>query len=118
MSELPGIDVKAMKARLLDRRRELGELLDRTAEDRQVVELDQTRVGRLSRMDALQSQAMSLETTRRRRAELQRIDAALRRMDEDEYGFCLGCGEAIAAKRLELDPAISVCIDCAAGSRY
>ena len=117
MSELPGVDLKVMKARLLDRRQELGDLLDRTAEARQVVELDQTRVGRLSRMDALQSQAMSLETTRRRRVELQRIDGALRRMDTDDYGFCLGCGEAIAAKRLDLDPAISVCIDCAAGSQ-
>ncbi len=117
MSEVPGVDLKIMKTRLRDRRAELGDLLERTAEARQVVELDQTRVGRLSRMDALQSQAMSLETTRRRRVEIQRIHGALRRMDEGEYCLCLGCGEAIATKRLTLDPAIAVCIDCASGSR-
>jgi len=79
----------------------------------QTVELDQTRVGRLSRMDAMQAQAMSIETGRRRRRKLLQIDAALRRIAEDEYGFCQECGEDIAAARLEVDPTVMLCIVCA-----
>ncbi len=77
------------------------------------VKLDQSAVGRLSRMDALQVQAMSQETNRRRALELQRICAALKRLAAGEYGYCLTCDEPIARGRLEFDPAVTLCIDCA-----
>jgi len=80
------------------------------------VELDQTCVGRLSRMDALQGQAMSRERDRRRQIELQKIAAALRRIEAGDYGDCVRCGEEIAIRRLELDPATPLCIDCASKS--
>ena len=70
-------------------------------------------VGRLSRMDAMQGQAMAEEVKRRRDQELARIEAAFERMQEDEFGFCLNCGEEIAEKRLILDPSISLCSKCA-----
>lgn len=79
----------------------------------QAVELDQTRVGRLSRMDAMQAQAMSIETGRRRRQKLLQIEAALKRIEEDEYGYCQECGEDIAPERLEADPTALFCITCA-----
>jgi DnaK suppressor protein len=113
MSDTPEIDLRAAKRRLLARQRELLRLVEASVEARRPVELDQTRIGRLSRMDALQSQAMSVETDRRRRVELRRIDAALGRIAAGDYGFCVGCGETIALKRLDLDPATPVCIDCA-----
>lgn len=78
-----------------------------------VVELDQTRVGRLSRMDALQGQAMSQERERRRVIQLQKIGAALKRIEHDDYGYCAECGEEIAFKRLEFDPATTLCFNCA-----
>jgi DnaK suppressor protein len=78
------------------------------------VELDQTRVGRVSRIDAMQSQAMSVAAAGRREQEIGRIDAALRRMDEGEYGYCLECGQEIGAARLEIDKAASHCVKCAA----
>lgn len=113
MNDTPEIDAAAAKARLLTRREELLRLTEASAEARRPVELDQARVGRLSRMDAMQSQAMSVETDRRRQIEVRRIDAALTRLDDGEYGFCASCGEAIALKRLEFDPATPVCIGCA-----
>ena len=79
----------------------------------QTVELDQARVGRLSRMDAMQAQAMSKETGRRRRQKLIQIEAALRRIDENDYGICQECGEDIATARLEFDPTMLLCIECA-----
>jgi DnaK suppressor protein len=86
-----------------------------TSGEREPVELDQQAVGRLSRMDALQVQAMAQETSRRRKMQLRRITAALARIGEGEFGYCLECGEEIAARRLELDPTAPLCIDCATG---
>ncbi len=80
-----------------------------------VVQLDQQAVGRLSRMDALQNQAMAKAQQSRRDVNARRLTAALSRIDEDEYGYCEDCGEDIARKRLELDPAASKCISCASG---
>lgn len=107
------VDIESMKARLIERRDELAHLAEGAAEAREPVELDQTRVGRLSRMDALQSQAMSLETDRRRQVALRRIEAALSRIEEGEFGYCIQCGEPIARRRLELDPTSPNCIACA-----
>ncbi|MEM7190924.1 MAG: TraR/DksA C4-type zinc finger protein [Pseudomonadota bacterium] len=86
-----------------------------TEDDRAPVELDQVSVGRLSRMDALQQQAMAQAQSRRRAGRLKAIAAALKRMEEDEFGWCQSCGEAIAIGRLELDPTASQCISCATG---
>ncbi|MEM7057170.1 MAG: TraR/DksA C4-type zinc finger protein [Pseudomonadota bacterium] len=85
-----------------------------TEEDRAPVALDQTQVGRLSRMDALQQQAMAEAQSRRRAVRLKAIDAALRRIDQDEFGWCDECGEEIPLGRLNLDPCAVRCVDCAA----
>lgn len=106
-------DISRFRARLEERRAELKALSADSAAARKPVELDQQSVGRLSRQDALQQQAMAKAQETRRAAELKRIDAALKRMDEDEYGWCAECGEAIAAKRLEIDPTTAYCAACA-----
>ncbi|KPK51779.1 MAG: hypothetical protein AMS22_10340 [Thiotrichales bacterium SG8_50] len=77
------------------------------------VELDQTRVGRVSRIDAMQAQAMSVAAIGRREQEIARIDDALARIGEGEYGYCLECGQEIDPARLEIDPAASHCVNCA-----
>ena len=79
------------------------------------VELDQQAIGRLSRMDALQNQAMAKAGHARRQAQRTRLKAALARMDEGEFGYCEDCGDEIAQGRLELDPAATRCISCANG---
>lgn len=89
---------------------------DSIAQDSQkTVELDQQSVGRLSRMDALQQQAMAKATQARRGQQSLRIDAAFARMEDGEYGYCTDCGEDIPLKRLELDPTVPTCVTCAAG---
>ena len=77
------------------------------------LELDQGRVGRLSRMDAMQQQEMSRAASRRIEVERQRIEAALDRLRSDEYGYCIICGDDIAAGRLRFDPSVPTCITCA-----
>lgn len=85
------------------------------AQGQSVVTLDQQAVGRLSRMVALQSQAMAKAEQARRDTEKTKLLAALRRIDEGEFGYCEACGDAIAPKRLALDPGARLCISCASG---
>lgn len=76
------------------------------------VTLDQTSVGRLSRMDALQSQQMAIEVQRRKEQLLTRIEGALRRIDKGEFGECFECGDDISLARLQVDPTVTRCIRC------
>jgi len=100
-----------IKARLADLREDdaLG------ASGQATVGLDQQAIGRLSRMDALQNQAMSNANSARRKVERQRLLAALARIEIGTFGYCEDCGEEIAKGRLDLDPAALKCIDCANG---
>ncbi len=113
MTARPTRDAKKIRQRLEQERDELLALSESAADERRPVELDQQSVGRLSRMDAMQVQAMAQSVEARRRARLPLIEAALRRLDEGEYGFCTDCGERIPAKRLAIDPTIARCVDCA-----
>jgi DnaK suppressor protein len=98
---------------LLALKAELEDLSEMSGEARAVVELDQNSVGRLSRIDALQGQAMAQASERHRRANIQKIEGALSRLESGDYGYCVECGEEIAEKRLEADPAAAFCIRCA-----
>ena len=113
---MSGMDIDTVRHRLTALKADLEAVEAAAAEGRATVELDQTRVGRLSRLDALQGQAMALATARRRRMEIAKIDAALDRIDAGDYGYCLKCDEPIGEKRLKLDPAAALCVDCARGA--
>ena len=97
---------------LISLREEIEQLLRDSREAADTVALDQSKVGRLSRMDALQAQQMAQETARRRQLQLQKIDSALRRMEGADYGYCLKCGEDIGVARLNFDPASIRCMGC------
>lgn len=77
------------------------------------VQLDQQKVGRLSRMDAMQMQAMAKAEDERARILLKQIEAALARIERGTYGLCARCGEDIASARLEAAPATPFCQACA-----
>ncbi len=113
MDDRTDIDLLAVKQTLEMQRATLQRESVATAENRQPVALDQQSVGRLSRMDALQMQAMAQAQERRRRLNLQKIEAALKRLEAGDYGYCVACGEEIAAKRLAVDGTVARCIDCA-----
>jgi len=107
------MDIRHYKKILLDKQQELLNSANTNESAADVVELDQSKVGRLSRMDALQAQAMSLETKRRSQLELTKIKSALLRIENNEYGHCLHCDNEIPENRLEIDPAATLCINCA-----
>ena len=105
--------VTKLKKALLASREELSRLAASTVEARKPVELDQAQQGRLTRLDAIQLQEMALEQERRREIEIQRIDAALKRLEDGEYGYCVSCGDEIQHARLDNNPAVPTCSDCA-----
>jgi RNA polymerase-binding transcription factor DksA len=45
--------------------------------------------------------------------EIRMIDAALARIADGDYGYCVRCGERIAEERLDMLPATPFCRKCA-----
>ncbi len=107
------IDLQFFKASLEKRLKEITAEQQRQKKGIAPVELDQARVGRLSRMDAMQQQAMAKAAARLTDLERQRIQSALLRIRADEYGYCVICEEEIAEGRLQFDPSVLLCISCA-----
>lgn len=103
------IDLKHFKQRLQARLEEI------TANRKSIdpVTLDQARIGRLSRMDAMQQQAMAQAAARLTALEERRIRIALERMASGDYGYCTHCDEEISEGRLRVDPGALTCIACA-----
>ena len=107
------IDSADFRRRLQSAREQLQDLAATTNDAAKPVELDQTRVGRISRMDAMQAQAMSMAAQQRQETQLKKIATALKRLDDGDFGFCIHCGEEIATARLEIELTTLLCIDCA-----
>lgn len=106
-------ELEQFKQLLLLQQQELNKAEKSSRQSTRPVDLDQSSVGRLSRMDAMQSQAMALESRRRREIQLTRISTALERIEEGEYGYCAVCAEEINVRRLKVDPANPFCLSCA-----
>jgi len=114
LTEIPksGAEVEAQLVALLTA---LNREDARGAEGQRTVELDQQAVGRLSRMDALQNQAMARAQAGRRAAQRHKIHAALARLASGDYGYCTDCGDALLPERLAADPAVPRCLYCTKG---
>jgi len=105
-------EIEGIKQQLLLLRLELQDIEDTSKKNSKPIELDQARVGRLSRIDAMQAQQMAQEVARRRQHQLRMIEGALRRIESGEYGYCFVCGEEIDVRRLAADPSNTHCIVC------
>ena len=112
---LDSAEIAQLHGRLLEMLAETEDAEHKTKSNRETVQLDQQAVGRLSRMDAMQQQAMSNAQQSRRSIVKVRIKNALDRMSDGEFGFCLDCGESIERKRLEFDPTTPLCASCTKG---
>ena len=112
MTDRADLDATVVRRALEQEQAELLDVSTSAKEVRQPVELDQQSVGRLSRMDAMQVQAMAQAVEARRRARLQSIEAALQRLESGDFGYCVECGDEISRKRLDIDPTTTRCIDC------
>ncbi|MEX2367766.1 MAG: TraR/DksA family transcriptional regulator [Pseudohongiellaceae bacterium] len=76
------------------------------------VVLDQSKVGRLSRMDAIQQQNMAQSSYRQNENRLRKVNRALAKLDKGDYGYCDECGLPISISRLGVQPDAAYCLDC------
>jgi len=108
---------EALYAQLVERREALRELLSGSDESTQRVEIDsacQSKESQRSRTESAQVREMARAFRSRWQRELARVDGALRRMENDEYGDCFVCGEPIPFRRLQSEPSATRCIECVA----
>jgi DnaK suppressor protein len=110
------VELSALHEQLLGLIAELEESLRASADAAAPVVLDQASVGRLSRMDALQQQAMAKATRRQTELRLTQCKVALSAFERDEYGLCRKCEEPIGYRRLCAKPEAPFCVSCQRGA--
>ena len=111
MDDLSGPQIEAFEARLRDLAQELRSALKPLENASKTVDLDEP-IGRLTRVDALQQQSMAKANRQSAQVRLRQIEAALKRVGEGTYGYCLECDESIGKPRLDVRPEAFLCIDC------
>jgi DnaK suppressor protein len=116
MEDLSKEQAETLRARLVELVAELSATLHANAASADPVVLDQSSVGRLSRMDAMQQQAMAKATHEKARLRLGQCKVALSAFDRDEYGLCRKCEEPIGYRRLSAKPEAPFCVHCQQGT--
>lgn len=111
MDELTGDQIDELRRDLIDGRARLEEVLEISKEGSRPVNLDEP-IGRLSRMDAIQQQQMTIANRGAYERKLRQIEAALEAIDKDEYGNCRACEEPIGYRRLKARPETPFCLEC------
>lgn len=106
------LELSQIRQRLLDELDKVELSLQGSQTAGETVVLDQSSIGRLSRMDALQQQAMAHGLTERLQMSKRKLHAALHRLDAGTYGLCCQCEEEIEPNRLAHDPAAVFCHGC------
>ena len=111
MENLTPEEIDGLHSELLELNEELQLILESSAADARPVDLDQP-IGRLSRMDAIAQQNIIQANRRSAQIRIQRIQSAIQRIANDEYGECLSCGELVGHQRLKVQPEAPFCISC------
>jgi DnaK suppressor protein len=104
-----------LRAELERQLRKLTRSMRTTNRAMKPVQLDQSSIGRLSRMDSLQNQSLTKGLQEREQAKLGQINEALKRLDKGTFGRCVVCGDAIAFERLLVFPETPTCAGCMGG---
>lgn len=100
-----------LRAALMALDQQLVALIEQTTEGAAPVDIGEP-IGRLSRMEAMQQQAMTAANRRASERRLSMVHMALGRLDRGEYGDCQSCDEPIAYRRLEARPEAALCLGC------
>ncbi len=112
MSTLKAPQVTELKNHLDELQQQLEAFLNLDEVATETVELDQAKVGRLSRMDALQQQAMAQASSEAHKQQLVQIHRAQHKIEAGHYGYCEECGETIPFARLQVQPEAEFCVNC------
>jgi DnaK suppressor protein len=111
-NRLDSATLERFRARLEARARDIQTTIERSSDQTTAVKPD-SAIGRLTRVDAVQAGYVSDALRREMRAELARIEQALRSIVEGTFGICRLCGDVLSDGRLEAKPDANLCIQCA-----
>lgn len=109
---LDAATLERFRTRLEARTLEIQATIARSSDQTTAVKPDPA-IGRLTRVDAVQAGYVSDALRRAMRAELARIERALRSIGEGTFGICRSCRVALSIARLEAKPDANLCIECA-----
>lgn len=112
MDELSQEQAQELHTALLALKEQLEQQLQQAESAAEPVQLDQTLLGRVSRMDAMQQQSVALSTRGHAHVTLKKVLAALHAHEEGEYGYCRRCDEPIGFGRLQAQPESNLCLQC------
>lgn len=112
MEDLSTGNLQQLRDLLLQSQSELEQQLNISRMAAGVVKLDQTTVGRVSRVDAMQQQSMAVSTREMALKRLKKVKLALKNLEEECYGYCERCDEDIPVKRLLAQPEANLCLIC------
>ncbi|HKJ46254.1 MAG TPA: TraR/DksA C4-type zinc finger protein [Balneolales bacterium] len=70
-------------------------------------------IGRISRMDAINNKTINDAALRNQQKKLKKLERALERMNDKNFGKCMRCGEDIPFGRLKFMPHTTKCVKCA-----
>lgn len=91
-------------------RRELMEEVDRTVDHMKIDSVHCPDPNDRATQES--DMGMELRTRDRERKLLNKIDKTLKKLDENDYGYCERCGVEIGIRRLEARPTADLCIEC------
>jgi DnaK suppressor protein len=111
MDELTADRLDELREELVAGRARMEEVLEISRAGARPVDLDEP-IGRLSRMDAIQQQQMTIANRGSYERKLRQIETALEALDKNEYGYCRGCEEPIGYRRLKARPETPFCLVC------
>ena len=112
MNHLTEVQVAELREELVRQLAKLERSMTVTDEALKTVDLDQTAVGRLSRMDSLQSQGIAKGLRERESVRLAEIQGAMLRLNTGTYGVCTACGKDVPFERLLVFPESATCATC------
>jgi DnaK suppressor protein len=70
-------------------------------------------LGRISRMDAINNKSVAEASLRNKKAKLTKLNVAIVKIDEEDFGYCHMCKNPIQPMRLMFMPESTRCVRCA-----
>lgn len=109
---MTGKEKKQVEEYLIRSKKKLLVKIDELKELTQPIAPD-CAIGRVSRMDAINNKSINEAALRTAEDKLKKINIALERVNDDDFGICISCGEPIPIQRLVIMPESSMCVRCA-----
>ncbi len=112
MQEITSKELKQLEQKLLGLLEDLNQQIELAQPGASTVVLDQSKVGRLSRMDAMQQQNMADSLLKETQKRFSLARKALKKIENGDYSYCESCGEEIGFARLQVKPEALLCLSC------